>query len=225
MSNETFDFPQLPPEKMLTVERTEPVVSYDVELGDYLKPGSILDYDRDALVATMESFGMTPEHQNSTHIIIEPPNLLVGGYYSPDDEKIVVKYSKNPQQFKRRLQHELKHRSEDTKDKPTKTNLPYTIGSYLAGVGSIATTLSLGTAVGLIYANEFYSSKLGIPIVPRETLASTEQIVLYVQMGTVALSALYWMHPSERRARRAEEYPLPTVFTMKPHVAKRIIDN
>ena len=190
---------------LVTLSDKTPRVSFDNTLGDRLE-NKVIEYSPQALGSLLGKMGVDKDNQDIT-IHIGETEFMIGGYYDPDERRVVVQFS-SAKKMNTSLKHELQHHADGVDE----ISRMYTIGNKAA-------KLSLPTGYTLmgVGAAEYINLAAGSPV-SDEVMLMTIGSLSVANLGMLATSLLYTLDPSERRARKAERMSHPPIFSIDPSV-------
>lgn len=177
-----------------------PTVAMDIKLGEQY---GRVDFDYDAFKREADRQGMPTEAREELAITIKPPAKgldRTGGAYWPSNKTISVSAG---DKVNKRLAHEMKHATDDAN------------GDLVMGrrypVGQLSLTAMNYIAPTTIGLNIAKWTEL-LPIAEAATITMNGTIVA---LGGAAVYG-YFMHPAERRARKAEAENKETMIKFEP---------
>lgn len=200
---------------------TDPTVVMNVELGKNLPEGQVLDVNYDALRKNFEAMG-APDDNSDLVIAVDVLHSTTDGdytsnsrgYRTADESGPLIRveyYADNPVATQRILQHEMRHYKDNVRADillrlGTAASHRYFAILNLSGVAAAA-------SLGAMYAAHDMTPGMYKDAI--DTVAAGLGLASPVALVGVSLTtSLYFMHPSERRAAKAERLNLPRVLSL-----------
>lgn len=205
----SYDLPAL--DLNLAMPNPGPRVSFDLEVGKNVAPGSYIDFDETSLNGYLETIGCNKGDYPAHIRVATSLGNRAFGVYDTNSREITLKYDQQ-NRMNATLKHELQHWADDTNGKLEPTNF-YALGQGAAmkmPIALIASTLSAGTTM----ANRIYEANTGAPLMTQEQLDAITIPASTFALGMCATSLLYYFNPAELRARRASRIKSAALFKL-----------
>lgn len=174
-------------EHRAVLREDDPIVSMDIALG---KTYDEVDFDYDAFRDEAERLGMSPQDIGGMSVRLKQPRLLdtKGGFYDVNGDKGIIVNANH--KVNRRISHELKHKADDVNGR-LKKDTKYKAGRFSAIMADKLVGLGAAGGVAAVAGSEIAEKVIASPY------------YLTVLGGTALMSAGYFLHPAETRARKA----------------------
>lgn len=183
-------------------------LTMDIELGQHLKPGEVIEFDFDAFYKTAKDMGATDEQITDLHLdIIDPqyrPKGNRGSFGWVEDPESgetiplteIVIDTKEPEDMNRTLVHETQHYVDDANGE----ELGSSSRAYKDGIEATRKAKKAITAMGLGVIGLLGTHKAGL-----EAAAIPNVAMLAWGWSKIMIAHGYISHPSEIKARDAEK--------------------